>query len=341
MFALQIRDEWSIDHLKLVEIPEPEPGRGEVKLRIKAAALNYRDLLVPERGYGARTGELPLIPISDGVGEVVAVGDGVTRVQVGDRVCPLFFQTWFSGPASAEKLEGGLGGPLDGVMAEFRVFPEAGVARVPAHLADEEAASLPCAALTAWSALVTEGSIRAGDTVLIQGTGGVSLFALQFAKTSGARAIVLSSSEAKLDRARALGADQCINYRVHPDWSHEVRRLTGGAGVDHVVEVGGAKTLPHSLRSVRPGGTLSVIGVLSGGSLDARLGLIVTRQIRLQGITVGHRDGFEAMARAIGQHGIRPVIDRVFPFAELRAALDHLRSGAHLGKVCLRHAEKG
>ncbi len=337
MKVFELRDDWSIDHLRLGSRTVPRPGAGEVLLRMRAASLNYRDLVVLQRGYGALTGSLPLIPVSDGVGEVVEVGPGVTRVALGDRVCPLFMPDWLGGEPSAARLTRTLGGPLDGVMAEFMVMPQHGVAPVPGHLSNEQAATLPCAALTAWSALVTYGAVKPGDRVLVQGTGGVSLFALQFAKLLGAYVIVLSGSDAKLERALALGADDGLNYRTTPEWGKVVRERAGGDGVDHVVEVGGEQTLGQSLRAVRVGGTISLIGVLSGGNLNLKLGPVVTRQVRLQGITVGHRDGFEAMVRAVGQHRLEPVIDRVFPFEALREALDYLASGAHFGKICLRH----
>ena len=238
MRVFQVQDDWSMDHLKLAERSQPEPGPGQVLLRMKAASLNYRDLLVPKRGYGAGTGTLPLIPISDGVGEVAAVGDGVSRVAVGDRVCPMFFQQWAGGGPTADRLRSSLGGPIDGVMSDFMVLDEEGVAKVPEHLTDIEAATLPCAALTAWSAVVTEGRVKAGDRVLIQGTGGVSLFALQFAKMLGAWTIILSSRDEKLERAAVLGADAGINYVDDPQWGRTVVERTGGQGVDHVVEVG-------------------------------------------------------------------------------------------------------
>ncbi len=222
-------------------------------------------------------------------------------------------------------------------MAEFMVLSEAVVVPARSHLSDEEAASIPTAGVTAWRALVTEGRLKAGDTVLVQGTGGVSLFALQFAKLLGAFVIVTSSSDEKLERARALGADELINYRSTPAWGKRAREITAGTGVDHVVEVGGQGTLPESLRAVRPGGTISMIGVLAGGTMDARLGLVVTRHVRLQGITVGNRDDFRAMARAMVQNGLHPVVDRVFAFDELHQALDYLASGRHFGKVCIRH----
>lgn len=283
------------------------------------------------------TGELPLIPISDGVGEVVALGEGVRRVKVGDRVCPTFLQSWMSGEATMERLTGSLGGPLDGVMAEYMVLSEQGVVKVPAHLTDEQAATLPCAALTAWSAIVTEGRVKAGDKVLVQGTGGVSLFALQFAKLQGAHVIVTSSRDEKVQRALDLGADEGINYVSTPEWGKAAKALAGGDGVDHIIEVGGTETLPQSLRAIRAGGTISLIGVLSGLNMNASLGPIVTRQVRLQGISCGNRDGFEAMVRAIGQHAVQPVVDRVFAFEDLRPALDYLARSGHFGKICIRH----
>ena len=335
MRVFQVQDDWSMENLRMAERPEPQAGPGQVLLRMRAASLNYRDLLVPKRGYGALTGTLPLIPISDGVGDVVAVGDGVTRVRVGDRVCPIMIQSWIGGEATAERVRQTLGGPLDGVMTELMVVDAEGVVRVPPHLTDAEAAALPCAALTAWSAVVTHGGVRAGDVVLVQGCGGVSLFALQFAKLHGARVIILSSSDARLERARAMGADVGINYRTTPEWGRVVREQAGGDGVDQVIEVGGSATLPQSLRAVRAGGTISLIGVLSGAKIDAALGPIVTRQVRLQGIACGSRDGFEAMLRAIAEHHLRPAIDRVFAGEELHPALAHLATGAQFGKVCL------
>jgi len=310
-----------MDRLAIVERPQPRPGAGQVLLRMKAASLNYRDLVVPRRGYGPQTGELPLVPVSDGVGEVLETGPGVTRVAAGDRVCPAFFQEGKS-----------LGGPLDGVLQEYRVLEEAGVFKVPAHLSDEQAATLPCAALTAWSAIVVEGRTRPGDSVLVQGTGGVSLFALQFARLCGARVTVVSGSDAKLERAKALGAERGINYRTTPEWGKESR------GHDLVIDIGGAQSVPQSLRAVRARGTICLIGVVSGLSAALPLGPVVTRHVRLQGVTVGSLADFEAMLRAIAQHRLQPVVDKVFAFDELRAALDYLASGAHFGKICLRIA---
>lgn len=310
-----------MDGLRLVDRPQPRPGPGEVLLRMKAASLNYRDLVVPRRGYGPQTGELPLVPVSDGVGEVIEIGPGASRFAAGDRACAAFFQHGKS-----------LGGPLDGVMQEFMVVEECGLRKAPGHLTDEEAATLPCAALTAWSAVVLEGRTRPGDSVLVQGTGGVSLFALQFARLCGARVSVVSSSEAKLARAIALGAERGINYASQPQWGKESR------GHDLVIDVGGAQSVPQSLRAVRAGGTICLIGVVSGQSMELPLGPIVTRRVRLQGVTVGTMEGFDEMLRAVAQHRLRPVVDRVFAFDELRPALDYLASGAHFGKICLRIA---
>jgi NADPH:quinone reductase-like Zn-dependent oxidoreductase len=337
MRVFQIQDDWGMDHLRLATRPDPKPGPGQVLLRMKAASLNFRDLIVPGRGYGSYTGNLPLIPISDGVGEVVEVGAGVTRARVGDRVCPCFNQGWIAGEPDLERMTQTLGGPIDGVMADLMCLPEGGVVKVPPHLSDEEAATLPCAALTAWSAIVTYDDLRPGSRVLVQGTGGVALFALKFAKLLGAHVTIISSSDEKIARAMTLGADAAINYTTTPEWAKASREITGGRGFDHIVELGGEKTLPQSLRCIRPGGTLSMIGVLSGGVLAAPLGLVVTRQVRLQGITVGHRDGFEAMMRAVDQHKVKPVVDRVFPFEGLKEALAYLKSGAHFGKIVIRH----
>ena len=337
MKVFEIRDDWGFDHLQLGTRPDPRPGPGEVLLRMKAASLNFRDLVVPNRGYGAFTGNLPLIPLSDGVGEVIEVGSGVTRVKAGDRVCPCFNQAWIGGAPDLERLTRTLGGPIDGTMAELMCLPAEGVVKVPAYLTDEQAATLPCAALTAWSALITYDALGPGSQVLVQGTGGVALFALAFGKLAGCHVTVISSSDEKLARAKTLGADAGINYTTTPEWSKATREITAGRGYDHIVELGGEKTLPQSLRAIRPGGTISMIGVLSGSMLAAPLGLVVTRQVRLQGITVGSRDGFEAMMRALDQHRIVPVIDRVFAFEQLKEAMEHLRSGSHFGKIVIRH----
>jgi NADPH:quinone reductase-like Zn-dependent oxidoreductase len=337
MRVYQVEDDWSVDNLKLADRPEPNAGPGQVRLKMLASALNYRDLVVPQRGYGSRMKPLPLIMLSDGVGCVDQVGEGVDSLKVGDRVCPLFFQSWLSGEPDNARLGMSLGCEMDGTMAQYMVLPANGVALVPAHLDHNEVATLPTAGVTAWRAIVTEGRVKPGDTVLIQGTGGVSLFALQFAKMLGARVICTSSSDEKLLRARTLGADETINYLSTPEWGKTARTIADGTGVDHVVEVGGQRTLPQSLRAVRPGGTISMIGVLAGSQLDISLGLIVTRHIRLQGITVGSGDDFRTMVRAISQQGMRPVVDRVYGFEQLHQALQHLASGKHFGKICIAH----
>jgi NADPH:quinone reductase-like Zn-dependent oxidoreductase len=337
MRVFQVEDAWSMENVRLSTTPEPPVGAGQVRLRMKAAAVNYRDLLVPSRGYGSKMKALPLIMLSDGCGVVESAGEGVTRFKKGDRVCPLFFQNWRSGGPNPQRLALSLGSELDGTMSEFMAIPEEGAALAPAHLDDVEAASLPTAAVTAWRALVTEGRTKPGDKVLLQGTGGVSLFALQFAKMLGAYAIVTSSSDEKLAKVRAMGADETINYKSVPEWGKRARETTGGDGVDHVVEVGGQGTLPQSLRAIRTGGTISMIGVLSGGVMNVQLGQIVTRHIRLQGITVGSSEDFEQMAAAMALHKIRPVIDRVFAFEELRPAMEYLSSGRHFGKIGIKH----
>lgn len=332
MRAVEIRGAFGLDHLALVERPDPKPGPGQVLVRLHAASLNYRDLLMAEGKYNPKQ-KLPLIPCSDGAGEVVEAGEGVTRVRPGDRVCTLFAQKWIAGTPTREKLRSTLGGPLDGTLAELAVFDEEAVVHAPAHLSDEEAATLPCAALTAWSALVTEGGVKAGDTVLVQGTGGVSLFALQFAKALGARVIATSSQDEKLDRVREMGAAEGINYREVPEWGVRAKELAGGEGVDHVVEVGGAGTLQQSLKALRFGGTVSLIGNLAGTKAEILLTQIFMQNIRVNGILVGHRESFEAMNRAVALHGLRPVIDRAFPLEEAPAAFRHMAAGGHFGKI--------
>ncbi|HVG07187.1 MAG TPA: NAD(P)-dependent alcohol dehydrogenase [Thermoanaerobaculia bacterium] len=325
---------FGLDNLAVTERPDPRPGFGQVLLRMRAVSLNYRDLLTVQGKYNPKL-KLPLIPCSDGVGEVVELGEGVTRVQAGDRVCPIFAQQWLAGEPTREKARSTLGGPLDGTMAELMAVDQEGLVKVPDHLTDVEAASLPCAAVTAWNALMAAG-VKAGDTVLVQGTGGVSLFALQFAKALGARVIATSSSDQKLVRVREMGAAEGINYRETPEWGARARELTGGVGVDLVVEVGGAGTLDQSLRAVRFGGAISLIGNLAGIDAQVRLTLIFMQHIRMLGIFVGHRESFEAMNRAIAVHGLRPAVDQVFALEESRAAFELMEAGGHFGKICVR-----
>ncbi|WP_236702190.1 zinc-dependent alcohol dehydrogenase family protein [Cupriavidus basilensis] len=327
-----------MDNVKMATRTRPTPGPGQVRVRMSAAALNYRDLIIPMRGYGRRMQDLPLILLSDGVGIVDAMGDGVSSVALGDRVCPIFYQTWLAGKPSNETMLSSLGCEQDGTMSDYMVLPAEGVCHVPSHLSDFEAATLPTAAVTSWRALVTEGGLKGGDRVLLQGTGGVSLFALQFAKSLGAHVIITSSSDKKLARARELGADETINYTTDPQWGRSVKAMTDEAGVDHVIEVGGAGTLEQSLRAVRTGGTISMIGVLSGSEPRIPLGQVVTRHVRLQGITVGSRADFESMSAHIAGQRLRPVVDSVFPFEALRDAMDYLVTGQHFGKICISHA---
>jgi NADPH:quinone reductase-like Zn-dependent oxidoreductase len=333
MRAVEIRAAFGLGNLALVERPDPAPGPGQVLVRLRAASLNYRDLLTAEGKYNPKQ-KLPLIPCSDGAGEVVEIGEGVTRFQPGERVCTVFAQRWIAGRPTRERLRSTLGGPLDGTLAELAVFDQEGLVKTPGHLTDEEASTLPCAAVTAWSALVTHGGITAGDTVLVQGTGGVSLFALQIAKILGARVIATSSRDEKLARVREMGADETINYREVPEWGARAKEITGG--VDLVVEVGGAGTLQQSLQALRFGGTVSLIGNLAGTKAEILLTHVFMQAIRVQGILVGDRESFEAMNRAIALHGLKPVIDRVFPLEEAPAAFAHMAAGEHFGKIVIR-----
>ncbi len=334
MKVIEIQKKFGLESLALVERPEPRPAAGQVLIRMRAASLNYRDLLTVKGLYNPKQ-PLPLVPLSDGVGEVVEVGAGVSRVKVGERVAGIFAQQWLAGTPTRAQLRSTLGGPLDGMLREYAVLHEDGVVSVPAHLSDAAAACLPCAGVTAWSALVVDGGLRAGQTVLVQGTGGVSLFALQFAALAGARVIITSSQDEKLERARQLGASAGINYRTTPDWERRVRELTDGAGVDHVVEVGGAGTLARSLAAVRVGGHVAVIGVLSGTKTSLDVVAILMQKLRVQGVLVGSRETFEDMNRAVALHQLHPVVARTFHFTEARAALEYLESGAHFGKVVL------
>jgi len=319
--------------LRVAELPEPKPARGQVLVRVRATSLNFRDLLVSDGRYGNVA--LPLIPLSDGAGEIAAVGEGVTRWKTGDRVAGTFFQGWPSGPFRREMANTALGGALNGTLAGYVALSAEGVVAIPPHLSFAEAATLPCAALTAWQALVTRGNVSADETVLLLGTGGVSIFALQFAKMHGARVIITSSSDEKLARAKKLGANETINYRSTPDWEEEVFRHTDKAGVDHVVEVGGAGTFVKSLRSVAPGGQVHLVGGVSGFTGEVPLGEIIRKLVNVRGIYVGSRAMFEAMNRAITLHQTKPVIDRVFEFADAPAAYQYQQSGKHFGKVVI------
>lgn len=327
-----IESEFGFDNLKMLGGDEPNPGFGQVLVRMKAASVNYRDLLVIGGKYPA--GSLPLIPFSDGAGEVVQTGEGVSRWKRGDRVAGIFFQKWLSGPIDAAKVNSALGGAINGVLAEYVVFDEQGLVAVPEHFSYEEAATLPCAAVTAWNGL-TSGGLTCGQSVLTMGSGGVSTFALQFAKAAGARVIATSGSDPKLDRLLQMGASDGINYKTVPDWENRVIELTDGIGVDLVIEVGGAGTFAKSLRALRLGGHMSIIGVLTGASGDAGPTGAIRKAARMQGIYVGSREMLETVIRVMTFHGIKPVIDRVFPFGEVREALHYMKSGAHVGKVVI------
>jgi NADPH:quinone reductase-like Zn-dependent oxidoreductase len=335
MRVWRITEAGSVEALALAEAPAPEPGPFQARIAVRANSLNYRDLSVVRGAYGRGAVRTNLVPLSDGAGEVVEVGPGVTRVKPGDRVAATFMQRWLGGGVTPEAFASALGGgSVDGMLAEQVVLHEDGLVHIPAHLSFEQAATLPCAAVTAWHALAGHGRIRAGETVLVQGTGGVSIFALQFATMMGARVIITSSSDAKLERARGMGADTGINYRTTPDWQDAVLDATGGRGVDLVVEVGGAGTLARSAQAVRMGGKISLIGVLTG-MVEMNPTALMRRMVNLQGIYVGSRAMFEAMNRAIALHAMRPVIDRVFPFERAPDAYRHQIGATHFGKVVI------
>lgn len=335
MWVMELRGTGTEAAIEEVERPRPEPAAGELLVRITAASINYRDLALIRGDYG-NPPRFPLVPLSDGAGEVVSVGEGVTRFRPGDRVIFIMRPEWLDGTPTRHAITTSLGMTLDGVLAECRVARETEVVRTPAHLTDEQAASLPIAAVTAWHALVTGGRLQAGQTVVIQGTGGVSLFALQFAHALGARTIVTSSSDEKLERARQLGADHVINYSRTPDWEQEVVALTGGEGADHILDVGGTATFERSLEAIRPEGTIYLIGFLGGTRLQLDLPKVFRRAVVLRGLSVGSRASFEAMNEAIERWRLVPVVDRVFDRRDLQAALDHMAQGAQFGKIALR-----
>ena len=333
MKAYEIK-EFGIDNLSISDRPVPEPGENEVLVKFRAASLNYRDLMMVTGKYNPKL-KTPLIPFSDGAGDVVDVGSGVSLWKEGDRVMPIFMQGWIDGGITYEKARTALGGDSDGVLAEYGVFDESGLVKVPDHMSVEEASTLPCAALTAWNALHVSGGVKEGDTVLLLGTGGVSIFGLQFAKMAGAKVIIISSSDEKLGRADVLGADHLFNYQENPDWDEAALVYTGRRGVDHVVEVGGAGTLKRSLRSVRVGGHIAMIGVLSpGDGVDPTP--ILMKSVRVQGIYVGSRTMFEDMNRAISSEYLKPVVDKVFGFSEVKDALRYMKERRHFGKIVVK-----
>jgi NADPH:quinone reductase-like Zn-dependent oxidoreductase len=323
-----------IDALVEVERPDPKPAHRQILVKIKACSLNFRDLAIARGSYRMPVRE-NIIPLSDGAGEVVEIGPGVTKVKVGDRVAGNFFQRWSGGEPAADVHKSALGGGVDGMLADYAVLEEDGAVKIPAHLSPEEAATLPCAAVTVWNAMMEHAKLKAGDTILLQGTGGVSIFGLQFAHAMGIRAIITSSSDEKLKRAKALGAAHGVNYKTTPDWEKAAMEFTGGVGVDHVVEVGGAATLTRSFGAIRVGGKVTMIGGLSGGATELNPGLIFARRANVQGISVGSTQMFDAMNRAVEFNALRPVIDKVFAFNDAREAYRHMAAGAHFGKIVI------
>ncbi len=325
----------SIDGLVLHTEDAPSPGVRQLVVRVRANSLNYRDLLIA-RGQYMRNPVAGVVPLSDGAGEVTAVGAGVTRVKVGDRVAATFARGWIGGARQPDTRMGDRGGSEDGMLAECVLLDEEEVVRVPDHLSFEEAATLPCAGVTAWVALCGFGALSAGDTVLVQGTGGVSIFALQFARLFGARVIATSSSDAKLERLKSLGADHVVNYAANPDWEKEVQAATGKRGVDVVVEVVG--DFAKSLKCVRHGGRISFIGWMGGRKVEPNVTGIIARHISVHGIGVGSRADFEAMNRAIDMHRMRPVVDKVFAFDEAKEAYRCMQGRTHFGKIVIGSA---
>ncbi len=324
-----------IEALKRVDLPEPKPLYRQVLVKVAACSLNFRDLGIVRGTYRMPVRD-NIVPLSDGAGEVVDVGAGVARVKAGDKVAGCFFQRWPGGEPSPQVQASALGGSIDGMLAECAVLEEDGVVKIPPHLSLEEGATLPCAAVTAWHAMMRHAHLIAGQTVLLQGTGGVSIFGLQFAHAMGIAAIITSSSDDKLARAKTLGAACGINYKSTPEWDKAAVEFTGGRGADHVVEVGGAGTLGRSFGAIRVGGKISMIGGLSGAATELNPGLILAKRANVQGISVGSTQMFEAMNAAIAVSRIKPVIDRVFGFDEVQSAYRHMASGAHFGKIVIR-----
>jgi NADPH:quinone reductase-like Zn-dependent oxidoreductase len=325
---------FGIEYLTLTERNTQKPEANQVLVKLHAASLNYRDLMMVKGFYNPKL-KMPLVPLSDGAGEVVEIGESVTKWKVGDRVCPIFMQDWIEGEIDFKKARTTLGGDLDGCLREFGAFDENGLVRIPDHLNYEEAATLPCAGVTAFNALSVSGCLKPDDTVLLQGTGGVSIFALQFASVLGCRTIITSSSNEKLMRAKELGADDLINYIEREDWDQAVLDLTEKRGVEHVVEVGGAGTLQKSVNAVKMGGHVAVIGVLSGkGEFNPTV--ILMKAVKMQGIFVGSRRMFEDMNRLICQHTLKPVVDKIFAFEETQKAFEYMESGSHFGKIVIK-----
>jgi NADPH:quinone reductase-like Zn-dependent oxidoreductase len=332
MKVFELHSTFGLDALMLSDRPDPTPGRGDVIVKMQAASLNYRDLQVVRGDY--KQLRLPLIPVSDGAGEVVEVGSEVSRFRVGDQVCPCYVPDWISGPPTPEAVARRLGGTVDGVLAEYVCIPEHAAVRIPEHLTAIEAATLPIAGVTAWHALFVLGRLQPGQTVVVQGTGGVSTFALQLALAAGAHVIATSSSDDKLCRLRSLGEFEVVN-RAKSDWPAEVLRLTNGLGADHVIDVAGGANLARSIAATKLGGVISIVGYLESQHAEFDITDALRRMVTLQALSVGSRSSFEALVSAHEQHRLHPVVDRVFPLSSLREALEYLSTGKHVGKIAL------
>jgi len=328
--------EFGISNLRQVTLPGPLVAAGQVLVRFKAASVNYRDFMIAE-GLFAPPEDLPLIPLSDGAGEVVEVGQGVSNLKVGDLVTPLFFPQWLTGDALGDERSVSTGLEAPGCLREFGVFDESAVVKVADHLSAQDAACFPCAGLTAWSALVTASGISPEDVVLILGTGGVSIFALQFAKAMGASVIVASSSDQKLAHAQELGADHGINYQSIPEWGSAAKELTGGRGVDIVVEVGGTATLQQSFKAIRRGGHIPIIGALSGARMNIAVYELIMSNAHLHGIGVGNRESYKDMMRFVGEHRVSPIIHKIYRFDDAAVAMQDIDKGEHFGKLVLSY----
>tara|TARA_Y100000590_G_scaffold469499_1_gene657401 strand:+ start:1484 stop:2497 length:1014 start_codon:yes stop_codon:yes gene_type:complete len=336
MRAVVLNGTNGFDDLEVVKKNDPKPSNGEVLVRVRSASINYRDLLITKGGYGSRQKTSDLIPLSDAAGEVVEIGSGVKNFKVGDRVTGSFFQSWVSGQVTSDMLEDDLGRLNDGVLSELKCFKEVGLAATPDSLSDIEASAVPCAGLTAWSGIITLGKIKPGEVVLIQGSGGVSLFALQFAKMSGAKVLAISSNEKKIERLKKLGAFHCLNYLEKPHWGKDILKFTNGVGVDHIIEIGGGETIKQSLRAIKPGGTISLIGVLDGARSDLLIPLVGSRNIKLQGVTVGPVEELKKMLKALDENKVKPIIDSVYDLSNFLDAYNKLSSGQHFGKICIK-----
>ncbi len=329
-------DPMGLENLAIVDLPEPVAGPGEVLVAMKAASLNYRDLLAVKGGYGGMQKQSNLIPLSDGAGDIIAVGDGVRGWKVGDRVVSCFFPDWQAGPLRVECVGSDLGGRFDGVAVEKRVFRHDALVKLPDSLSYIEGASLPCAAATAWNAVIEKGGVGPGHRVLTQGTGGVSLFALQFAVMAGAEVYATSSSPEKLELLKSLGAAHVVNYREDPEWGKTVQKATRGRGIDLAVEIGGAETLKHTMRTMALGGTIAMVGVVTGTKAELNLPIVAMQEMRIEGVTAGSRASLQLLVDALARNGVKPVIDkRMFTLDTLKDGLEYLSTGQHVGKVCL------